>query len=311
VLDRSSYATSYIDGYCWATGSRSQVLPLASSTSLVKSEATPASMFSFRLCAAASDRKRFRLLRALLVHSLLHIIDGSRKTRATRRSTEIATTRMDVHGPHFGSERKGSSVYDHRGDHVTVPSRPAWILHRGTRDGRVDIDNYVQRHIDASRTEQAKRRHHAAAAHNRTMRIDAGLGPRARRPRVCRDATGHKPPARSVLLLRVPLVRDWGSVGGGLPELVRRALDREAQSAANVTAGCQLGCVGVVVPAVNAVSKSTGPAKRPAFSRLRWSGAELAGDDRLQFEPAQHWASSSLLVGGSSTLCNRRIARIN
>ena len=173
MLDRSSYATSYIDGYCWATGSRSQVLPLASSTSLVKSEATPASMFSFRLCAAASDRKRFRLLRALLVHSLLHIIDGSRKTRATRRSTEIATTRMDVHGPHFGSERKGSSVYDHRGDHVTVPSRPAWILHRGTRDGRVDIDNYVQRHIDASRTEQAKRRHHAAAAHNRTMRIDA------------------------------------------------------------------------------------------------------------------------------------------
>jgi len=136
-----------------------------------------ASMFSFRLCAAASDRKRFRLLRALLVHSLLHIIDGSRKTRATRRSTEIATTRMDVHGPHFGSERKGSSVYDHRGDHVTVPSRPAWILHRGTRDGRVDIDNYVQRHIDASRTEQAKRRHHAAAAHNRTMRIDAGVGP--------------------------------------------------------------------------------------------------------------------------------------
>jgi hypothetical protein len=122
---------------------------------------------------------------------------------------------------------------------------------------------------------------------------------------------GHKPPARSVLFLRVPLGRDSGSVGRGLPKFVRRALNPEAQPAANVTAGCQLGCVGVVVPAVNAVSKSAGPAKRRAFSRPRWPGAELAGGDRLQFGSGQHWALSSLDVGGSSTLCSQRIARIN
>jgi hypothetical protein len=39
---------------------------------------------------------------------------------------------------------------------------------------------------------------------------------------------GQKPPARSVLLLRVPVLRGWGSVGGGLPSSLASTQSRSA-----------------------------------------------------------------------------------